>query len=274
MNTSYRGLHSTDPFIFGGRFLYSNCGQASKRGLRHLGQGSVIAFGSGKEIDGAPRWMLDTVLVVRDFKDYNATDARIELKDWVPATFLDVTVGPLTDNSEETLNLGACATAHTRLRLYRGATPSDPVHGMFGFVPAIPPDGDSGFPRPLVDLPGDYFNARSLRRRRFAARNEASVHRLSHVPGRLRRSAARGGFSAIGEPRAEFGPRGPQGPPEAALRVDLSPLRASCRASYAAVSTCRRLTLRAKHTKSHSHRAFASPRRLKRRKPSTCLIQP
>ena len=37
---------------------------------------------------------------------------------------------------------------------------------------------------------------------------------------------------------------------------------------------CRRFTFNAKHTKSHSPRAFASPRRLKRRNPSTCLIQP
>ena len=116
--------------------------------------------------------------------------------------------------------------------------------------------------------------ARSLRRRRFAARNEASVHGLSHVPGRLRRAAARGGFSAVGEHMAKLGLRGPHGPPEAAIRVDFSPLRASCPTSYAAISTCRRLTLSARHTKSHSPRTFASPRRLKRRKPSTCLIQP
>ena len=121
---------------------------------------------------------------------------------------------------------------------------------------------------------GRAHRARSLRRRRFAARNGLPAQDLSRVSGQRRRSARRGRFSAVGEPRAEFGPRGPQGPPEAALRVHLSPLRASCRASYAAVSTCRRLTLRARHTKSHSHRAFASPRRLKRRKPSTCLIQP
>ena len=160
---SYRGLHSTDPFIFGGRFLYSNCGQASKRGLRHLGQGSVIAFGSGVRIDGAWRWMLDTVLVVRDFKDYNAADARNELKDQVPATFLDVAVGPLTDNSEDALTSGTCAATHARLRLYWGATPDDPIDGMFSFVPAIPTGGNSAFSRPLVDLLGDSFNARNIR---------------------------------------------------------------------------------------------------------------
>ena len=68
---------------------------------------------------------------------------------------------------------------------------------------------------------------RSLRRRRFAARNGSSAHDLSHVSGQRRRSAARGRFSVVGGQRAKFGPRGPQGPPETATRVDLSPLRAS-----------------------------------------------
>ena len=68
---------------------------------------------------------------------------------------------------------------------------------------------------------------RSLRRRRFTARNGSSAHDLSHVSGQRRRSAARGRFSVVGGQRAKFGPRGPQGPPETATRVDLSPLRAS-----------------------------------------------
>ena len=87
-------------------------------------------------------------------------------------------------------------------------------------------------------------------------------------------AAWRGGFAVVGEQKVEFGPRGPHGPPETAVRVDLPPLRAAFPASYAAISTCSRLTFNARHTRSHSHRTFASPRRLKRRKPSTCLIQP
>ena len=115
------------------------------------------------------------------------------------------------------------------------------------------------------------FCARSLRRRTFAARNGSPAHALSSVSGRLRQSAGQGGFSVVGEQRAKFGPHEP---PETAVRVDLPPIRAAFPASYAAISTCRRLTFNARHTKSHSHRTFASPRRLKRRKPSTCLIQP
>ena len=160
---NYQGLHNTDPFIFGERFLYSNCGQTSpkKAGLRHLGQGSVIAFGSGKKIDGAWRWMLDTVLVVRDFVDYDVPDARVVLEDWAPTTFLEVTGGPLTDSGECAPK--SCAPTSTQLRLYRGATPNDPIHGMFSFFPAMPAGGDTGFPRPLVDLADEYFNLKLLR---------------------------------------------------------------------------------------------------------------
>ena len=158
--TSYRELHNTDPFVFGKRFLYSNCGQPSKPGLRHLAEGSVIAFGSGTEIGGERRWMLDTVLVVRDFIDYDPRGACVMLEDCTPAAFLVATGGPLTDNDYASAP-GTCAPRRTRLRLYRGATPYDPVDGMFSFFPATPAGGDSGFPRPLVDLPGDYFNPRS-----------------------------------------------------------------------------------------------------------------
>ncbi len=115
---------------------------------------------------------------------------------------------------------------------------------------------------------------RSLRRRTFAAGNGSPAHALSSVSGRLRRSAGRDGFSVIGEQRAKFGPRGPHGPPETAMRVAFPPLGTAFPASYAAINTCRRLTFNARHTKSHSQRTFASPRRLKRRKPSACLIQP
>ena len=40
-------------------------------------------------------------------------------------------------------------------RLYIGATPDDPVEGMFSYVPCRPADADrSGFARPAITLPG------------------------------------------------------------------------------------------------------------------------
>ena len=137
----YERLHNTDPFIFGERFLYSNCLQPSRPGLRRLGRGSVIAFGSKRG-----GWVLDTVLVVADYVDYAAPEARLALTDEVSDAFLAVTAGPLADNGEE-----------APLRLYRGATADEPVDGMFSFFPAMPAGGDAGFERPGVDLHERYF---------------------------------------------------------------------------------------------------------------------
>lgn len=141
----YSGSYNTDPFIFGDRFLYSNYGQGAKPGLKHLGEGSVIAFGSGKAIDGERSWMLDTVLVVKDSVDYRATEEIAVLVEGLPDASWVATGRLLTDGG----------------RLYRGATPDDPVDGMSSFFPAIPAGGDLGFPRPCIDLPAEYFNPRS-----------------------------------------------------------------------------------------------------------------
>ena len=122
----------------------------AKRGLRHLGRGSVIAFGSGKEIDGQRRWTLDTVFVVKDFVEYGIRKAQADLKNRAPDTFLDITGGPLADDEK--------APDSARLRLYRGATPDDPVDRMFSFFPAISAGRGQGFERPFVDLPREYFN--------------------------------------------------------------------------------------------------------------------
>ena len=73
---------------------------------------------------------------------------------------------------------------------------------------------------------------------------------------------------------SRFGLEGPPGPPPSPRRADRSSLRASFPACYAAIRACRRLVFNARHTKSHSPCTFASPRRLKRRNPRTCVIQP
>ena len=135
----YLGLHNTDPFIFGERFLYSNCGQigVSREGLRKLDRGSVVVFGSSKKLEAGNRaWMLDTVLVVKDFRDYDCAKAPEELQECVPSEFLTATAAPLASNPK---------TNKARLRLYTGATPGDRVFGMFSFFPALPAARDMGF---------------------------------------------------------------------------------------------------------------------------------
>ena len=120
---SYRRLHNTDPFIFGDRFLYSNCKQQTNSRLARLGRGSVIAFGSGRTIAHERKWALDTVLVVADSFTYAAPDARQALAHAAPEAFLAVTGDPIADNGKGLF------------RLYRGATPDDPVEGMFSCLP-------------------------------------------------------------------------------------------------------------------------------------------
>ena len=156
--TCYKDLHNTDPFIFGDRSLYSNCGQLSrsKRGLKHLDRGSLIAFGSGKMVDGKRKWALDTVLVIKDSFPYDPLDPRKALEGKVPDAFLSVTVGPLTAAPKIRKN-----PEERGLRLYRGATPHDPVGRMFSFFSAKPAGGNSGFPRPFLSLKGEYFNPRN-----------------------------------------------------------------------------------------------------------------
>ena len=131
----YGGFHNTDPFVFGKHFLYSNCRQPKNPGLKRLADGSVIAFGSAKRVNGEWRWMLDTVFVVKDSVCYYPRNA-CEIVG-TPDAFRVATGGPLTHNNRSSAP-GMCAPAGERLRLYRGATPCDPVNGMFSFFPATP----------------------------------------------------------------------------------------------------------------------------------------
>ena len=48
-------------------------------------------------------------------------------------------------------------------RLYRGATPSDPVCGMYSFFPAVRAVRNTSFARPVITLPRQYFNPNCYR---------------------------------------------------------------------------------------------------------------
>ena len=110
----------------------------------------MIAFGSGKAIAGERKWVLDTVLVIADSIDFTASQAHHVLSDYVPDAFLTVTANPIADNE-----------GFSSFRLYRGATAKDLVDGMFSFFPAMPANGDRGFPRPVIDMESEYFNPSS-----------------------------------------------------------------------------------------------------------------
>jgi hypothetical protein len=140
-------VQNTDPFVYGDRFLYTLCRQWKKSGgvkrptaLRDLDVGSLILFGSNKD----DSFVLDTVFVVGASVLHDASSWPTVTRGLVPDAYADVTLRPTYEwgGGEE-------------LRLYFGATPADPVDGMFSFVPSAPADNAvPGFARPAIDLKG------------------------------------------------------------------------------------------------------------------------
>ena len=71
-------------------------------------------------------------------------DPRKALDGKVPEAFFTVTGGPLT--ADPKLRELAKNSEPLEFRLYRGATPKDPVCGMYSFFPALPAGSKLGFP--------------------------------------------------------------------------------------------------------------------------------
>lgn len=154
MPRSYAGLQNTDPFVFGGQFLYTGCQQRTKNGptqLRYLTKGSVILFGS---CVAKSEFVLDTLFVVEDWIEHGRRDYRERLAE-VPETYKDVTVSPWYQ--EPFSDSKACARAYTSetWRLYFGATHERPLEGMFSYFPCLPyGQARKGFARPRIRLDG------------------------------------------------------------------------------------------------------------------------
>jgi hypothetical protein len=146
--SSFRGLQNTDPYVFGDRFLYTGCQQHTNGGrtetqLRRLSRGSLILFGSCRDLS---RFVVDTVFVVAWYVDHSFRDHEDLLREVVNDEYRTVTLGPWYAEGDGEMSF----------RLYLGATPNDPVEGMFSFVPCVPADGDVDprFPRPEIRIPG------------------------------------------------------------------------------------------------------------------------
>lgn len=168
------GAQNSDPFVFDGPFLYACCKQVRRNGsatyLRDLKRGDVILFGS--HVAGS--FVLDTVFVVRASVLYSASSPDPELVQRVPRAFVEATLKPLAPHIVEDCTPQQSATCApeewgdedearwgeapsrgpaTEFRLYWGATPSEPVDGMFSFAPAsIHQTGHvTAFARPELD---------------------------------------------------------------------------------------------------------------------------
>ncbi len=145
--SSYRGLQNTDPFVFGDRFHYTGCLQHSEGGvtqLRFLKKGSLLLMGSC--INNRAHFGIDTVFVIAEYIDHHIGDYEKVLGEVVSDTYWDVTIRPWYEN------LSDLERSH---RLYFGATPEDPVDGMFSFFPCLPLEAEPRrFPRPQIQLSG------------------------------------------------------------------------------------------------------------------------
>lgn len=135
---------NTDPWVFGEAFRYSNCKQLDPSTrpsrMQRLPRGSVIAFGSGL----AGRFVLDTVLVVQDCVTATLAEHLEHSDD--PVFLTHVLESLKTDDGH-----GPGWLLDRTFTLYRGATPVDPVEGMFSFVPAAVGDM-TRFERPAVSV--------------------------------------------------------------------------------------------------------------------------
>ncbi|TAL15835.1 hypothetical protein EPN96_11485 [bacterium] len=140
-------VQNTDPFVFGGPFLYSNCMQWSQQrgswnSLHNLANGSVILFGSNM----GGFFILDTVFVVKN--SVEITGNNLNVFQSLPKSFKAATLTLLTAPKEG-----------ENFRLYFGATLEKPQDGMFSFFPAQRKENCSkGFQRPVIELNGIIAN--------------------------------------------------------------------------------------------------------------------
>jgi len=145
-----REWQNTDPWVFGDRFLYSNCKQHTNNtparrpsALQHLPRGSMILFGSAR----SSRFVIDTVFVVASVAGtFRPCEDRRGLP--VDEAFEACTIQRLGTSYEPHI-------AASTYSLIQGATIDDPVDGMFSFVPCrVHGDPAMRFARPAIDLPG------------------------------------------------------------------------------------------------------------------------
>ena len=147
-----KNCKSTDPFVFGDYFVYSHCKQFRRNAaggfvynsMRDLEVGSIILFGSTVLKDprgGSPYFILDTVFVVSEYKDYHVKSYQKDLRGFMPPHYGEIMVFHAWQDNPQ-------------LTCYHGATYANQVNGMFSFVPCKsrePNDPSVGFKRPFLE---------------------------------------------------------------------------------------------------------------------------
>lgn len=165
---------NTDPFVFSDAFYYSLCKQLknskdSEDGevttwLSQLAIGSLILFGSKvTDENGENAFALDTVFVVAKSCPYTMETYKENLDDFVPQHYGYI------------MGFDHILGHSTKLPLtcYKGATPEEPVAGMYSFVPCQTADVEGkSFRRVLIketDGLSDFINVNNTRGARGVA---------------------------------------------------------------------------------------------------------
>lgn len=77
--------------MFNDYFLYCLCKQVRFVNLRYLDRGSIILFGSTISAKkGSPDFVVDTVFVVDEWREYHPGKARSELRSFIPKYYDDI----------------------------------------------------------------------------------------------------------------------------------------------------------------------------------------
>ncbi len=137
---------NTDPFVFADNFFYSCCKQQHFKKLRSLDPGSIILFGSTVSAkQGCPYFVLDTVFVVGESRDYipgcHGTYNKY-LQGFAPVVYNQIMGFDNWNNPNK--NQFVC---------YKGATFKNQFEGMFSYAPCKLCNGNViGFPRVRIDV--------------------------------------------------------------------------------------------------------------------------
>jgi hypothetical protein len=131
--TGLQGRQNTDPFVFGDRFLYSNC-QQGRRVLRNLAVGSIILFGRGSH--SRNEFQMDTCLVVGEIDDQKAAPAVENFGIDIAA---DAVIAALaSESASPSIDGEAMGPRPLGTTLYWGETPGPAgLDKPFSFFPAM-----------------------------------------------------------------------------------------------------------------------------------------
>lgn len=187
---------NTDPFVFEDAFYYRICQQIRRTGptqLSFLDIGSIVLFGS--HVNG--RFVLDTVFVVDDSREYPDVMDSKELNGFVPSLYSEIVGIGLGNEVGDNNGCGRCnanTTNHpVHFRCYRGATFENLVNGMYSFVPCRLSDDTQWFERPVL-TPKDVDFISEIQSQGFKLKRGVSLEESRAIWESVREACHKQGF--------------------------------------------------------------------------------